>query len=186
MVSLMEYLHLLAVGVLIGKVVLLSFVVAPILVKNLEREPFGTVVRQLFPAYYALGMGTAIVGLVSLAGLALIRGISTTVFVVSGTWLIILVAEAYCRSALTPQSNVMRHRLREQESRGAVDPILKHDWNRLHLRSVYLNSLVLLAGPCLLGLVSPCSCTMEERIMKSCIHIVSSVMIGLPLANEGD
>ena len=36
-----QYLHALAVAVLLGKVVLLSFVVAPILAKNLEREPFG-------------------------------------------------------------------------------------------------------------------------------------------------
>lgn len=69
MLSVIEYLHMLAVAVLVGKVVLLSFIVAPILAKNLEREPFGKVVRQLFPAYYALGMGTAILGLISVIGL---------------------------------------------------------------------------------------------------------------------
>ena len=69
MVSVVEYFQMLAVAVLVGKVVLLSFIVAPILAKNLEREPFGKVVRQLFPAYYTLGMGTAIVGLVSVIGL---------------------------------------------------------------------------------------------------------------------
>ena len=154
MTSLIEYLHLLAIAVLIGKVVLLSFVVAPILAKNLEREPFGKVVRQLFPAYYALGMGTAIAGLVSVIGLGLSRGTNTALLVAGGTWLIILAAEAYCRSPLTPLSNTMRDRLKEQESRGEVDPALHTAWNRLHQRSVYLNSLVLLAGLCLLGLVS--------------------------------
>ena len=39
MVSMIDYLHMLAIAVLVGKVVLLSFVVAPILAKNLEREP---------------------------------------------------------------------------------------------------------------------------------------------------
>ncbi len=154
MVSLIEYLHLLAAAVLVGKVVLLSFVVAPILAKNLEREPFGKVVRQLFPAYYALGMGTAMVGLISVAGLGLIRGMSGALLVAGGTWLLIFVAEAYCRWPLTPQSNAMRDRLKEQESRGAVDPALQAAWNQLHQRSVYLNSLVLLAGLCLLGLAS--------------------------------
>jgi hypothetical protein len=48
----------------------------------------------------------------------------------------------------------MRDRLKEQESQGAVDPALQGAWNRLHQRSVYLNSLVLLAGLCLLGLAS--------------------------------
>lgn len=154
MVSVIEYLHMLAVAVLVGKVVLLSFIVAPILAKNLEREPFGKVVRQLFPAYYALGMGTAILGLISVIGLGLILGMSTTLLVAGGTWLIILAAEAYCRSPLTPQSNEMRDRLKEQESRGAVDPALQSAWNRLHQRSVYLNSFVLLAGLYLLLLTS--------------------------------
>ena len=154
MVSLIEYLHMLAITVLVGKVVFLSFIVAPILAKNLEREPFGKVVRQLFPAYYALGMGTALVGLICVTGLGLIIGMSTTLLVAAGAWLIILAAEAYCRSSLTPQSNALRDRLKEQESRGAVDPALQGAWNRLHQRSVYLNSLVLLAGLYLLLLVS--------------------------------
>ena len=152
MASLIEYLHALAIAILVGKVVLLSFVVAPILAKSLEREQFGIVVRRLFPAYYALGMGTAIMGLVSLSALAMIRGTSPSLLVGGGVWLIILAAESYCRSPLTPQSNEMRDRLKKQEQRGAVDPNLQAAWNRLHQRSVYLNSLVLLAGLCLLGL----------------------------------
>lgn len=151
MVPLIEYLHALAISVLVGKVVLLSFVVAPILAKSLEREQFGLVVRRLFPAYYVLGMGTAILGLVSLSGLAMIRGMSPSLLIAGGIWLIILAAESYCRSPLTPQSNAMRDRLKEQEQRGAVDPNLQAAWNRLHQRSVSLNSLVLLAGLCLLG-----------------------------------
>ena len=46
----------------------------------------------------------------------------------------------------------MKDRLKEQEQRGAVDPNLQVAWNRLHRRSVYLNSLVLLARLCVLGL----------------------------------
>ncbi len=152
MAPLIEYLHALAIAVLVGKVVFLSFVVAPILAKSLEREQFGIVVRRLFPAYYALGMGTAILGLVSLSGLAMIRGMSPSLLVAGGVWLIILAAESYCRSSLTPQSNDMRDRLKEQEQCGALDPNRQAAWNRLHQRSVYLNSLVLLAGLCLLGL----------------------------------
>jgi hypothetical protein len=154
MVSLIEYLHLLAVAVLAGKVVLLSFVVAPILAKTLEREPFGKVVRQLFPAYYALGLGAGFTGLVSVIILGIIGETHALHHLAAGLWLVIIAAEAYCRSPLTPQSNAMRDRLKEQESQGAVDPALQKEWNRLHQRSVYLNSLVLLAGLSLLGLVS--------------------------------
>jgi Domain of unknown function (DUF4149) len=152
MIATFEYLHALAVAILVGKVVLLSFVVAPILAKNLEREPFGQVVRQLFPAYYLLGMAAAALGLLSLTVLGMVREISLSMHVAGGLWLLILAVETYCRAPLTPQSNAMRDQLKGQESRGAVDPVLQTAWNRLHQRSVYLNSLVLLAGLSLIGL----------------------------------
>ena len=64
--SIMQYLQALAAAILVGKVVLLSFVVAPVLAKQLAPEQFGKVVRQLFPAYYLLGMGASVAGRQSL------------------------------------------------------------------------------------------------------------------------
>lgn len=148
----MQYLHALAVAVLVGKVVLLSFVVAPILAKSLAQEQFGAVVRQLFPAYYLLGMSAAAIGLLSVTTLGIIRGLSPSLLLAGGIWLIMLSAESYCRSPLTPQSNAMRDRLKAQEREGPVDPVLKAAWDRLHQRSLYLNSLVLLGGLWLVGL----------------------------------
>jgi hypothetical protein len=153
MISVIQYLALLTVAVLVGKVVLLSFVVAPILAKTLEREAFGAVVRRLFPAYYALGMAAAVMGIVSVLLLGIVHETNAMRHLAAGIWLAVLAAETYCRSPLTPRSNAMRDRLKEQESQGTVDPLLERAWNRLHRRSVYLNSLVLLAGLCLLGLV---------------------------------
>jgi hypothetical protein len=150
--SVMQYLHEVAAAVLVGKVVLLSFVVAPILAKNLDTESFARVVRRLFPAYYSLGMGSAFMGVLSLGCFAIIRGNSPTLLLAGGIWLMILAAESYCRSPLTPQSNAMRDRLKEQERQGAVDAQLQADWNRLHQRSLYLNSLVLVGGLCLVGI----------------------------------
>ncbi|MGZ8423264.1 MAG: DUF4149 domain-containing protein [Nitrospira sp.] len=147
-----QYLHALAVAILLGKVVLLSFVVAPILAKNLEREPFGKVVRKLFPAYYELGMATAAAGLLCITALAIVHKIGPALLVAAAIWLGILAAESYCRSPLTPQSNAMRDRLKKQEQRGTVDPELQAAWSRLHQRSIYLNSIVLFGGLCLLGL----------------------------------
>ena len=149
--SVMQYLQALAVAVLVGKVVLLSLVVAPILARNLDQEAFGKVVRRLFPAYYVLGMGAATAGLLSVTVLGSTRGWNLPVLIAGGIWLVILAAESYCRSPLTPQSNAMRDRLKEQEQQGAVDAALKQAWDRLHQRSLYLNSLVLLAGLCLVG-----------------------------------
>ena len=153
MASFIEYVHALAVAVLVGKVVLLLFVVAPILAKNLEREPFGKVVRQLFPAYYGLGMGTIVAEFIAVNGPMALYGSSAALLTAGGMWLLVLLAEAYCRSPLTPQSNAIRDRLKEQESRGAVDPGLQTAWNRLRQRSVSLNSMVLLLGYTLIALV---------------------------------
>jgi len=153
MARFIDYLHALAAGILVGKVVLLSFVVAPVLAKTLEPESFGKVVRQLFPAYYALGMGTAVMGVISASVLVAVRGTGIALLVAVVMWLIVFAAESYGRSPLTPQSNAMRDRLKEQESRGLIDTDLQTAWNRLHQRSLYLNSLVLLAGLCLVALV---------------------------------
>jgi hypothetical protein len=60
--NILIYLETLAVAVLVGKVVFLSFIVAPMLARTLDPEPFGRVVRVLFPAYYMLGIGTATLG----------------------------------------------------------------------------------------------------------------------------
>ncbi|WP_455242220.1 DUF4149 domain-containing protein [Petrachloros mirabilis] len=150
--ELFHILHASAAGALFGKVLLLSFVVAPILAKHLEAEAFSRVVRQLFPAYYAMGIGAAIAGLISMSGLLAIHGFSVPLVLTGGIWLVILAVESYCRSPLTPRSNMMRDRLKEQERQGGVDPRLQDSWNRLHQRSVYLNSLVLLAGFCLVVL----------------------------------
>ena len=52
-------------------------------------------------------------------------------------------------------------RVKEQEQRGAVDPNLQAAWNQLDRRSVYLNSLILLAGLCVLGLVHQLQFTLQ-------------------------
>jgi len=146
MEGLLTYLHTLAIGTLVGKVVCLSFVVAPILAQTLEPESFSKVVRKLFPAYYLLGMGATGLGLISWGAIGLVRGVSPLYWTVGLVWGLLLAAEAYCRSPLTPQSNEMRDRLKEQERQGAVDAQLSAAWTRLHQRSLYLNALVLFGG----------------------------------------
>ena len=153
--SFLAYVHMLGVAVLVGKVVLLSFVVAPVLARTLDPERFGTVVRGLFPAYYLVGIVAAAIGLIAVSAMGIILGASQAMVVSAGLWCVVLVSEAYCRSWLTPQSNVMRDRLKEQEESDSVDPRLRTSWNRLHQRSVSLNTVVLIVGLILLGLTHP-------------------------------
>ena len=143
---LLNYLHQLAAGLLIGKVVFFSFMVAPIMAQTLEAESFGKTVRRLFPAYYLLGMGSAAIALASLMGLAVLYGAGYVIVLSMALWAGVLASETYSRSYLTPQSNAMRDQLKQQKLDGAVDPGLMKEWDRLHRRSVVLNSLVLLAG----------------------------------------
>ena len=56
------FLNLLAMAILVGKIVFLSFVTAPVLAQTIDANAFSQVVRNLFPQYYALGMISAAVG----------------------------------------------------------------------------------------------------------------------------
>jgi hypothetical protein len=147
----LNYVHLLAGGVLVGKVVFLSFVVAPIMAQTLDAESFSTVVRRLFPAYYLLGLASAAVALASLIGLAALEGRGPVLILAMALWTGVVASEWYSRSSVTPRSNAMRDRLKDQERHGFMDPALKAAWDRLHRRSVSLNSAVLIAGLILVG-----------------------------------
>jgi hypothetical protein len=81
----------------------------------------------------------------------MLKGFTWAGVTASLLWLIVLAAEAYCRSPLTPMSNEMRDRLKQQELMGSVDLTLQRNWQRLHQRSVYLNTLVLFCALGLLG-----------------------------------
>jgi hypothetical protein len=147
----LNYVHLLATGVLVGKVVLLSFVVAPIMAQTLDPESFSTVVRRLFPAYYLLGLASAAAALASLAGVAALEHGGPGMIIAMTLWTGVLASEWYSRSCVTPRSNAMRDQLKDQERHGFMDPALKEAWDRLHRRSVSLNSAVLIAGLILVG-----------------------------------
>ncbi len=149
----LAYLHLLALAVLVGKVVFLSFVTAPVLARNLEPETFARVVRQLFPRYYALGMISATVGWVTITALGVQRGFDSFDVISSGMWLGILAIENYCRTPLMPQINELSDKLSANLKRGLNTPLLMKERDSLHRLSVQLNSAVLVMGLCLIGLI---------------------------------
>jgi len=148
----LAYLHLLALAVLVGKVVFLSFITAPVLARTLEPESFTRVVRQLFPRYYALGMVSAAVGWATITALAVLRGFSPLDLVSSALWLAILGIENYCRTPLTPQINELSDTLKTNIERGLNTPLIQKQRDSLHRLTVQLNSAVLAMGLLLIGL----------------------------------
>ncbi len=153
MVEILAYLHLLAIAVLVGKVVFLSFVTAPVLARALDPDAFARVVRMLFPRYYALGMLAAIVGWASITSLGLLNGFGPPDLLAATLWLGILAIENYCRSPLTPRINALSDRLKDATQRGVDIVSVRKDRDTLHRRSVQLNGVVLVLGLCLVGLI---------------------------------
>ncbi len=145
------FLNLLAMAVLVGKIVFLSFVTAPVLARTLDADAFSQVVRNLFPQYYALGMISAAVGWSTSLALGLLYGFKSFVLIPSTLWLGILAIELYCRTPLISRINELSDQLKAKQSKGISTPLLQKQRDGLHRLSVQLNSLVLLMGLCLLG-----------------------------------
>lgn len=145
------FLNLVAGAILVGKIVFLSFVTAPVLSRTLDAETFGRVVRTLFPRYYALGMMSAALGWVACMALGFYQGFTAMIFFPATLWLGILAIEQYCRNPLTAQINELSDQLKAKHRKGLTTPGLQMERDGLHRRSVQLNSLVLLLGLCVLG-----------------------------------
>ena len=153
MVQTLAYLHLLAIAVLVGKVVFLSFVTAPVLARALDPDAFARVVRLLFPRYYALGMIAATVGWASMTSIGLLKSFSPLELITATLWLGILAIESYCRSPLTPRINALSDQLKDAAQHGVNMVSVRKDRDALHRRSVQLNSMVLILGLCVIGLI---------------------------------
>ena len=151
------FLNLLAMAVLVGKIVFLSFITAPVLARTLDAEAFSRVVRNLFPRYYALGMVSAAIGWSTSLALGLMHGFDSVALLPATLWLGILAIEHYCRTPLIARINELSDQLKAKQAKGIVTPLLQQQRDSLHRLSVQLNSVVLLMGLCLIGLtnVSP-------------------------------
>ncbi|MEJ2231686.1 MAG: DUF4149 domain-containing protein [Nitrospirales bacterium] len=151
------FLNLLAVAVLVGKIIFLSFVTAPVLSRTLDADSFAKVVRSLFPQYYGLGVVSAAVGWTTSIALGLLNGFEPVVLIPATLWLGVLGIEHYCRTPLIAQINELSDQLKAKQARGLNTPLLQNQRDGLHRLSVQLNSVVLFMGLCLIGLsgISP-------------------------------
>jgi hypothetical protein len=142
LMGLFDSVYLMALTAWIGSIPFFSFVVAPVIFRVLGAEAGGKFVSALFPRYYAWG---AIAGAVALPAFVAVplcypeyRG--PLVGIQSLAILLCIMIMLYAGNGLTPAINAAR-----DAGRSGLERL-----QRLHRRSVQLNSLVLVIGSGLL------------------------------------
>lgn len=138
LLGLFDTAYLLALTAWVGSILFFSFSVAPMIFTALGVESGGKFARALFPRYYAWG---AICGAIALpaavaAPLCYPEYRGPAVGVQTMVILACILVMLYAGNSLTPAINAARD----------AGPAGKARFERLHRRSVWLNSLVLIAG----------------------------------------
>ena len=132
----------LALGLWIGAVVFVSFVVAPAVFGSVPAETAGIVMGRIFPLYYGF---TAACGCVALAAALILwraaRGMAAWRAVVL-LLIVMLAATTYAGAVVQPRARDLRPLLHQP----SVEPSVRPEFDRLHRRAVQLNGLVLLLG----------------------------------------
>jgi len=144
-----KILFQLALGLWVGAVVFVSFVVAPAVFQALPNETAGTVMGQIFPVYYGFTVG---VGIVALGSALRLRQKA------AGAWklvvvllVVMLAATAYAGAVVSPKARALRPVLHQEP----VDPAVRAEFDTLHHRAVQLNGLVLLLGLATVAISAP-------------------------------
>jgi hypothetical protein len=142
MLTLAKVLYHLALGLWVGAIVVVSFVVAPAVFRAVPSETAGTVMGHVFPLYYAFTSGA---GVVALAAAWWLRGRTNGVGVSTPTvavLVVMLAATIYAGVVVSPRARALRPALHVEP----VDPAVRAEFDGLHRRAVQLNGLVLLLG----------------------------------------
>ncbi|MBI1951741.1 MAG: DUF4149 domain-containing protein [Acidobacteria bacterium] len=154
MTALLRFVHLLALGVWVGSVVLFSFVTAPALFGALPRDLAGRAVSAIFPRYYALGAACGALALLS----GLLLGARQAVWgrLLAAEMVLLLLMTGivvYAGRVVLPQAGRARLALLSPEGTPAYDAA-KARFDALHRRSVLLNGTVLVLGVVSIALVA--------------------------------
>lgn len=141
LLGLFDSVYVLALTAWVGSILYFSFGVAPVVFKALNPQAAAQFLRALFPRYYAWGATAGAIALPAFVGGALsfpeYRG--PLVGVQAFAILLCILIMLYAGNSLTPAINTAR-------DAGPPGAAL---FERLHRRSVHLNTLVLIVG-CLL------------------------------------
>lgn len=141
MLYVLQCLHLLALVVWLGETIFLSFVVAPTLFSSFPQEA-GRVMSALFPWYYRIGYACGLILLVSSFTLWRSGAGGAWGAIVVGIATLMLAAVVYAGVIIQPRARELRLEVHGPNPSATA----KADFDRLHRRSVQLNSLVLFGG----------------------------------------
>ncbi len=144
MSTLLRYLEFLSLGVWVGGIVFLSFVVAPGAFATLgSRDQAGAVVGMALGRLHLLGLVAGIVFL--LARVALAKSLSALGSAAALLVVLMLVLTIVSQYSVGPQMANLRAEMGSIERTPAESP-LRAEFDRLHQWSVRLEAGVLLAG----------------------------------------
>ncbi len=142
MLTVAKVLFHLALGLWVGAIVVVSFLVAPAVFGAVPSETAGAVMGRVFPAYYAFTAGVGAVALLAALGIRRrTHGVGVSSAVVAMLALM-LAATIYAGAVVSPRARVLRPTLHVEP----VDPVVRAEFDGLHRRAVQLNGLVLLLG----------------------------------------
>jgi uncharacterized membrane protein len=144
MSTLLRYLEFLSLGVWVGGIVFLSFVVAPGAFATLgSRDQAGAVVGMALGRLHLLGLVAGIVFLV--ARIALAKSLSALGSAAALLVVLMLVLTIVSQYSVSPRMANLRAEMGSVERTPAESP-LRTEFDRLHHWSVRLEAGVLLAG----------------------------------------
>jgi hypothetical protein len=146
MIAALRVIQIAALGIGVGSIVFLSFVVAPSLFGALPREMAGRATAAIFPRYHLVVGACAATAIAAALLQAIARGGFGRRFVVE---LVLLAAMAlpvaWGGLVVLPRASAARATLQDP-ARAAEQAAAKEVFGRLHRRSVALNATALLAG----------------------------------------
>jgi len=132
----------LALGLWVGAIVFVSFVVAPAVFTAVPSETAGTVMGKIFPLYYGFTIAVGTLALVAAVTLRRTVGVSSAWKSVVAMLVVMLAATTYAGVVVNPRARALRPALHGE----APDPKVRTEFDTLHRRAVQLNGLVLLLG----------------------------------------
>lgn len=151
MQSLADALYRLALALWVGGTSIFTFLVTPLLFRNLGRDEAGRIVGLYFPAYFTYNLVVAAVAFATFL-LASSRGSWRLPHWVSALFLVVALAAAgFVRYGYYPRAQAVKERIATFETVRPEDP-LRREFSRLHGQSMVLNLLLLADGVVLLFL----------------------------------